>query len=71
MRALTLRQGLSASEVISGYELATTKALEILETLTLRSVEDIHDAAVGSTCDYCGLLSAHATIRIDISCFRP
>ena len=40
------RQGLSPSEVVSGYELATEKALEILSTLVAHTVTDLKDFAV-------------------------
>jgi len=38
-----LRMGLSPSEVVAGYEMAATKALEILETLVAYTVHDLKD----------------------------
>jgi len=38
-----LRMGLSPTEVVSGYEQATVKALEILETLVANTVHDLKD----------------------------
>jgi hypothetical protein len=48
VRYILWLQGLSPSEVVAGYELATAKALEILATLVTHTVPDMRDYTVGA-----------------------